>query len=64
MKNIERFITYMLRTFKNKLFVAFMFIVGLALSKLCDDGTFMVFVLMFGIPLFITKKDWFYRPQD
>lgn len=64
MKNIKRFVNYMRRTFKNKLLAIALLVVGIVSAALSKDGTFLVFVLMISLPLFVSKKDWFYRPED
>lgn len=64
MKNIKRFVNYMRRTFKNKLVVVTLFVAGAMSAVLCDDGTFMLVALIFGLPLFLAKEDWFYKPED
>lgn len=43
---------------KNKIY-SFLFILLGALSILIEyDGTFFIFSLMFGLPLFFSKKNW------
>lgn len=43
---------------KNKLFAIIFVAVGILAVKLINDGTFFVFALMFGIPLFFSKENW------
>lgn len=43
---------------KNKLYAIIFILIG-AVSILIDqDGTFFIFALMFGIPLFFAKENW------
>ena len=64
MKEIKRFVRYIRKTAKNKLFVMTMLVVGALSAILSGDGTFLMFVLMFSVPMFISKEDWFYKPED
>lgn len=61
---IKAFIKYMLRTYKNKLAALVMILAGILVNSLTDDATFLVFVLTFGIPLFISKENWFYESEN
>lgn len=61
---IKAFVKYILRTYKNKLAALVMIVAGILVTALTDDATFLIFVTTFGIPLFITKEDWFYKPED
>ena len=63
-KEIRIFVRHMQRTYKNKLAALAMFMIGVVVANLSGDGTFLVFVLMFGLPMFFAKKDWFYKPED
>lgn len=60
---IKAFAKYMLRTYKNKLAALVLIAAGVLVMLLTDDATFLVFVMTFGIPLFITKEDWSYKPE-
>lgn len=55
----KRFIRYMRRTWRNKL--AAIFIVGVGLFTMFPeyDGTFFLFSLAIGIPLFFDTQSWF-----
>lgn len=64
MYNIKRFTRYMRRTLKNKLLVMALLVAGILSAVLSNDGTFLVFVLIFSLPMFMTKEDWFYKPED
>ena len=61
---IKAFVKYIIRTYRNKLAALVMVAAGVLVAKLTDDATFLVFVMMFGIPLFISKEDWFYNPES
>lgn len=63
-RNIWRFIRHMQATYKNKLAALAMVIIGIASAKMSGDATFMMFVLAFGLPLFFSKRDWFYNQKD
>lgn len=41
----------------NKLVASIMILTGI-ISALISDGTYLVFTLFFGIPLFFAKKNW------
>lgn len=60
---IKAFVKYMLKQYKNKLAALVMVAAGVLVTALTDDATFLVFVMMFGIPLFVSKEDWFYKPE-
>ena len=63
-RNIWRFIRHMQVTYKNKLAALAMLAIGIVSAKMSGDGTFMMFVLVFGLPLFFSKRDWFYNQED
>lgn len=65
MKNfINKFVMYIAETYKNKLIALGMIAIGLLVLVLDQDATILVFTTIFGIPLFLSKKDWSYRPED
>lgn len=61
---IKAFAHYIFKTYKNKLAAVVLVAAGILVAWLTDDATFLVFVMTFGIPLFITKENWFYNPED
>lgn len=61
---IIAFVKYMIRTYRNKLAALVMIAAGILVARLTDDATFLAFVMMFGIPLFISKENWIYDPKD
>lgn len=60
---IKAFAKYLFRTYKNKLAALVMIASGVLVMLLTDDATFLVFTMTFGIPMFIAKEDWFYKPE-
>lgn len=59
-KYTERFINYMQRTIKNKLYALLVFIVGLISVPVLDgDGTFLLLTIFMGLALFFAKDDIF-----
>ena len=46
------------RTIFNKLFAIALIMLGLIGTTIYKDSTFLVFTLMFGIPLFFSKRNW------
>lgn len=63
-KFINKFVRYIAETYRNKLIALFMIAIGLLVLVLDRDVTILVFTTIFGIPLFLSKKDWSYRPED
>lgn len=55
LKGVESFIEYIKRTSKNKRYALALIILGL----LSGEGTFLVAMLMMGLPLFFTKENIF-----
>lgn len=58
-KYITSVLLYLKETWKNKLAALLMVAIGLIPVLLDNDGTFLVFVLLFAIPLFLTVEDIF-----
>lgn len=52
------FVKYIRRTFKNKVVALAMIGLGVASRMLSDDATFLVFMLIFAIPLFFARKNY------
>jgi hypothetical protein len=49
-----------MKTLKNKLFAVGMEALGVLLTAVYGDGTFLVFISMFAIPLFFAKQNYIY----
>jgi hypothetical protein len=47
-----------MKTLMNKILAIGLIGIGIASWKLLDDGSFMIFTLMIGLPLFFAKKNW------
>ncbi len=47
-----------MKTLKNKIMAVFLMLLGWLSSKIDGDGTFFLFTLMIGIPLFFEKENW------
>ena len=60
MKARQNFINYLRRTWKNKLGAIFMIICGMLGVVVEKDATALVFLLMFAVPMFFSKRSWFY----
>lgn len=59
-KYTERFINYMQRTIKNKLYALIVFIVGLISIPVLDgEGTFCLVTIFMALALFFAKDDIF-----
>lgn len=57
--NMRRFARYLARTWKQKLYAVALVACGVLGVKLSGgDGTFLVMVSMFAIPMFFSKKNW------
>lgn len=59
-KYMERFVGYLHRTFKNKLLAMLILVAGVICTMIDNDATFLVFGLMFGLPLFFAKNNLMY----
>lgn len=59
LKGMERFIEYIKRTSKNKLYALALIGIGALSVLVLNEGTFFVAMLMMGLPLFFTKEDVF-----
>ena len=55
-RRIRRFARYLDRTFKNKLYSIILIMLGIIVTKIDGDATFLVLMLMLGIPLFFTAE--------
>lgn len=43
---------------KNKLYALVLILIGLVPILIERDGTFFIFALIFGLPLFFAKENW------
>lgn len=59
--NRRRFMKYIGKTYKNKLAALALFATGLLAAIMLHDGTFLLFALIIGIPMFLTTRDCFYH---
>lgn len=57
---IRRFVRYMRRTYKNKIIASLLLSIGWISTLIDNDGTFLLMVAMFAIPLFFAKRNWIY----
>lgn len=55
-----KFARYIRRTYKNKLMVLAMLSLGTVSALITEDGTFLVFALIFFGPLFFAKQNFIY----
>lgn len=58
--NRRKFMKYIGRTYKNKLAALALVGTGVLAVNVLNDGTFMLFALVIGIPMFLTTRDCFY----
>lgn len=56
----KRFLNYLRETRKNKILAMLLLGAGVGSTMIEGDGTFLIFALAFGIPLFFTKENWMY----
>lgn len=54
----EAFVKYIRRTLKNKVVALALIIIGLILRDITGEATALVLMLMFGIPLFLAKRNY------
>lgn len=59
--NRRKFMKYIGRTYKNKLAALALVGTGALAVNVLHDGTFMLFALLIGIPMFLTTRDCFYN---
>ena len=59
--NRRKFMRYIGRTYKNKLAALALFATGALAVHMLNDGTFLLFALIIGIPMFLTTRDCFYH---
>lgn len=56
--DIRRFVNYIHRTYKLKLIVLALLLIGYISMKISNDGTFFAFTIIFFGPLFFVKEKW------
>lgn len=54
----ERIIRHFRRTYKNKICVVALILIGILSTIISDDATVLVFTLLIGIPLFFVKDNF------
>lgn len=54
----ERIIRHFRRTYKNKICVVALILIGILSTVISDDATVLVFTLLIGIPLFFVKDNF------
>lgn len=52
-KQAKRFVRYMLRTYMYKFYAIVMLIVGTLVMRISGNATCLMFMAMFGVPLFL-----------
>ena len=55
---MRSFARYLRRTFPNKLCASVLVVLGAAAREVSGDATVLVCMLLIGIPLFITRKNY------
>lgn len=55
---MEKFITYLKRTAKNKVYALVLALAGTWSLAESGDGTALVFLLFMAVPLFFAKEEW------
>lgn len=63
-RGFRKFKRYMRETLFNKLLATFLIMVGVLSNYILDDGTFLVFAIMFGGYLFFTPEDCMYHVEE
>lgn len=56
----EKFINYLCKTWKNKICAIAMIICGMLGIVIEKDATALVFMLLIAVPMFFSKRNWFY----
>ena len=59
-RNRRRFVRYIRRTLANKVCAVALALAGIVVTKIDGDATFLVFALMFGVPMFFAHERWVY----
>lgn len=59
-KYIERFSEYMRKTYINKCFAIALILIGIVSMYILNDGTFLAFMMFFGLPLFFINDNYIY----
>lgn len=63
-RGLNRLVRYIHRTYKNKLAAIAMFLIGWLSAKISGDATFFILMLIIVWPVFLTREDIFYKPED
>ena len=58
-KCMKRLVRHLLETYKNKLAVILMLVIGFVSAKISGDATFLAFVAIFFGPFFFVKENCF-----
>ena len=57
-KEVRKFKYYMRRTYKNKIMATLLITIGFLSAIFIGEASFLLFTLVVGIPLFITKENF------
>jgi uncharacterized membrane protein YiaA len=57
-EGIKEIAKYMRRTRLNKICALALIGLGLISASISNDATFLIFTLLFGIPLFFSRRNW------
>ena len=57
-KSIKKLVKNIRKTFLNKVLAIILFGLGWLSMEVSNDATFLVFILLFVIPLFFSKENW------
>lgn len=60
-KRNRKFVRYMKETYVNKLVALLLLVITYIPIVLDHDATVFVFTLMIAVPLFLSKRNWFYK---
>ena len=63
-RGLRRLARYIRRTYKNKIAAIVMFLIGWLSAKISGDATFFILMLIIVWPVFLTREDIFYKPED
>lgn len=58
-KYAKKFVRHIFRTYKNKLAVMMMLVIGIVTAKISGDATFLAFAIVFFGPLFFVRENCF-----
>lgn len=57
-KLVKRFKRYINETYSNKLWALALITLGVCIAGISGDSTCLIFMLVIGVPLFLSKKNW------